>query len=210
MPELTEPIDRAFDAGDLPTVATTTLALLEAVRAGSAELDATAHPLGFIHTLLAERSDGTRLRLHLWPEEPFEPQSPTWLIHRHAWPLRSIVVQGKICDRRYRVIDAVDGAQQLYETAYEGDHSALQPSDRTVNCELLASAVKEQGSLYAVEHDAFHASEALEPSVTVAESGRPSTTPPLVVGDRGKGAVTYQRRLLSTSELRRLVGQIIG
>lgn len=191
-------------------VASTTLALLDAVRAGEVELDATAHPLGFIHAPLAKRVDGSQLRLHLWPADPFEPQSPAWFIHRHAWPLRSNVVQGKICDRRYRVLTALEGSKLLYETAYEDGCSVLKPTGRTVSCELLTSSIEAQESLYVVPPNAFHASEALEHSVTVAESGKPSGIPPLVVGDRGEIDISYRRRTLAPNELCELVSQIIA
>ena len=184
--------------------------LLDGVRAEQLHLAATAHPLGFIHAPLSERPDSSRLRLHLWPKEPFEPQSPAWFVHRHAWPLRSFVVQGKICDRRYRVREAPDGPDRLYEAAYKSGHSVLNPTATTVSWELATKSIEEQGSLYAVPSEAFHASEALAPSVTIAESGQPSGKAPLVIGDHHAAVISYRRRCLERHELSLVISQIIA
>lgn len=190
-------------------VSTKTMALLDGVRTGKIVLDATAHPLGFIHAPLADRRNGSRLRLHLWPEEPFEPQSPAWFVHRHAWPLRSFVVRGRIRDRRYRVIEAADGSSWLYNTVYKPGRSVLTPSSITVCCSPLNSSIEEQGSVYLVPPDAFHASEALIRSVTVAESGVPTGIPPVVVGEHFEREVSYRRRKVEPHDLRNVAAQII-
>jgi hypothetical protein len=204
-PERGADIDRAFQASRWADVASATFNLLDKVRSGAADLEATAHPLGFIHAALCERKDGSRLRLHLWPAEPFEPQSPAWVVHRHAWPLRSFVIQGQIRDRRFRILPTPQGSQQLYEAAYREDQSVLVPTADFVDCEPGQDSVEDEGSVYIVPSKAFHASEALVPSVTVAESGISVGISPAVVGELGEKEVVYRRRRLTPIELR---GQI--
>lgn len=209
-PELGADIDRAFLASRWGDVASAAFNLLDEVRSGAVDLEATAHPLGFIHAALCEREDGSRLRLHLWPAEPFEPQSPAWVVHRHAWPLRSLVVQGRIRDRRFRILPTHQGSQQLYEAAYREDQSVLVPTADFVDCEPDQESVEDQGSLYIVPSKAFHASEALVPSVTLAESGVSAGISPAVVGEPGKKEVVYRRRRLTPIELRGQIEHIVS
>jgi hypothetical protein len=209
IPEQIEQMDDAFLSADWEAVGAATLALLRAVRERELPLSANVHPLGFIHALLAERKDGTRLRLHLWPSEPYEPQEPAWYIHCHAWPLRSVVVLGSIQDHRYRVIDRNDGNRQLFEASYQGDHSILSPSGQPVRCEPLSAETAPQGATYEVPLNTFHASRAMGRSVTVVESGRPTGVTPLIVGDPGTTEVAYRRRSIGADELRELLSQFV-
>jgi hypothetical protein len=163
---------------------------------------ATAHPLGFIHLLLWERPDGSRLRLHLWPREPFELQQPAWVVHRHPWALKSLVVEGKIRDGRFSVVDEPDGQARIYEAGYVDNESVLHRTDRSVSCIAESSRLWYSGDAYDVPPDVFHASEAEAPSVTIAESGTPIGRRPLVVGaSDGDRLVRYRRRQLESAEL---------
>ena len=209
IPELNDQIDHAFRVGDWTTVSDTTLALLNAVEDEKACIDATAHPLGFIHAPLFARDNGSRLRLHLWPKEPFEPQHPAWFVHCHAWPLQSAVVKGMIRDSRYQVIDHASGISQLYEASYQGDNSVLTPSGRKVSSELKSSTVETQESTYTVPLNTFHTSKAVTDAITVVESGIPSGTKALVVGSRGSKQVVYRRRALAPIEIVELIHRLV-
>jgi hypothetical protein len=171
---------------------------------------ATAHPLGFVHALLWENADGSRLRLHLWPRRPFEPQLPAWPVHRHAWPLTSLVVRGRIRDSRYAIADDPAGDRRLYATEYEDDRSVLRPISRVVRCDVLSQSLWTEGSAYEVPTDGFHSSEAESPSVTIVQSGVPSGRRACVVGVPLDGnMVTYERRRLHSSEIERVLAEVI-
>jgi hypothetical protein len=209
IPELNDQIDHAFRAGDWATVSDTTLALLNAVEDEKASIEATAHPLGFIHAPLSARDNGSRLRLHLWPKEPFEPQYPAWFVHCHAWPLQSAVVRGMIHDSRYQVNDSASGISQLYEASYQGDKSVLTPSGCKVSCELSSSTVETRGSTYVVPLNTFHTSKAVTDAITVVESGIPTGATALVVGNQSSKRVAYRRRALASVEIVELIHRLV-
>ena len=171
---------------------------------------ATAHPLGFVHALVTEAPDKTRVRLHLWPTIPYRQQEPAWLVHRHSWPLTSFVVAGDINDRRFEVTPAANGDRRLYETTYVGDESVLTASPSLAVCSPAGSRRWRAGEHYVVPQDAFHASVATGPAVTIAVSGTPLGTPAVVVGTvNGPAEVRYARIELVPSELRRLATDIL-
>jgi hypothetical protein len=210
IPDRTAQLAEAFQRHDWPAVSAHAEAVLRGIADAPEEVVATAHPLGFVHILLCEREDGSRLRLHLWPREPFDVQSPSWAVHQHGWPLTSLVVRGSILDERYAVGEDPAGAHRLYVTGYEGDRSVLRPTDRTVCCELNETSSWAAGSVYRLASDDFHASRAEIPSVTVVESGTPAGSPPLVVGVAvGQDRVVYKRRELDTPELVRILAEVM-
>jgi hypothetical protein len=208
IPELLEALASAFEQRAIPELREVVDAVLSDLPDQLENYPATAHPLGFVHVLLAKRNDRTRLRLHIWPSTPFCPQEPTWPVHRHAWNLTSVVVRGRIRDLRYLVSDNPAGAYRLFSTSYEGSNSLLTPSGGTVACEEERTAIWSAGETYGVDSDAFHASEALEPSMTIVESGPPSSRPALVVGERDAGAVSYSRRPLDRQDVVSILGDL--
>jgi hypothetical protein len=206
IPDVAQQLAEAFEDRDWQAAASYADELLGAVADTPDEVVATAHPLGFVHLLVWQHEDGSRLRLHLWPPEPFSPQLPAWPVHQHAWPLKSLVVRGRIRDARYAVIDDPAGDHYLYATSYERDRSVLRSTSRAIRCELTDTSVWIHGSLYEVPPNAFHTSDAETPSVTVVKSGVPTGRPSLVVGVAGtQHEVAYERRQLGAQELVRVV-----
>jgi hypothetical protein len=136
-------------------------------------------------------------------------QEPAWLVHRHPWPLTSLVVRGAIRDERYSVADDPGGGASLYEAVYDGDQSVLRAVGRCVTCNAVTSDVLHTGDIYEVPVDAFHASEAERPSVTIAESGPPIDRSPQVVGAAyDEDVVRYRRRELAATELAAVLSEV--
>jgi hypothetical protein len=202
IPDAILELDEAFKHGEWLVAGVRAAAVLRAIADAPETVAATAHPLGFVHVVLCERDDGSRLRLHLWPQEPFEAQSPFWAVHRHGWPLTSFVVSGRVRDERYALAADPSGDRRVYVTGYEGDRSVLRVTNRVVRCQSAASSCWPAGAVYRLAADDFHSSSAEVPSVTVVESGAPTRDSPLVLGDLdGPERVVYERRELSVSEL---------
>jgi hypothetical protein len=177
--------------------------------ANPATVTATAHPLGFVHVSLLETAAG-RLRLHLWPLEPFRPQQPAWTVHSHGWPLTSLVIHGQVHDERHAVTSASTGTHRLYETVYEHGSSLLAATSDTVDCWLESGKTWQAGEAYEILPAAFHASRALAPSATVVWAG-PTVSSPLVVGAiDGPRRVRYERHELAPDELAAVLDSIPG
>lgn len=132
IPDLTLELDRAVRRGAWSIASAHAVNVLAAIAAAPETVTAVAHPLGFVHVLLCKRDDGSRLRLHLWPGKPFAAQSPFWAVHRHSWPLTSLVVTGQIHDQRYALAEDPSGDRRVYVTTYEGDQSVLAATGRVV------------------------------------------------------------------------------
>jgi len=166
-------------------------------------------PVGDVHAPIWDYEDGSRLRLHLWPSEPFRPQYPAWPVHQHAWPLTSFVVRGQIRDERFMVQEDSSGDRCVYTTTYADGRSVLHTAERRVVCEPLGSTVWQRAHSYVVPLGVYHASRAEGASVTLAESGVPTGDPPLVVGMHGAlPVVTYERRPLTASELAAVLDEV--
>jgi hypothetical protein len=200
-------LGRCFQEGDWPAASAHAELLLGALGSNPSLAVATAHPLGFVHIDLGEFASG-RLRLHLWPVPAFHPQQPDWAVHRHGWPLVSLVVRGRIRDERWSVQERDDGARRLYEASYEGERSALVASERTVDARVSDTMVQRPGDVYELVWDAFHCSAAEVPSVTVVWAGV-KVAAPVVLGDLdGERRVEYARYELSARELSNVLGGV--
>lgn len=180
-------------------------ALLQELESSPQIVRAAAHPLGFVHMLLHERADGSRVRLHLWPNPPYKPQHPWWPVHQHPGPLRSLVVQGRILNRQYEVHETAEGPYELYTAGYAQDSSILRPTGRQATCTLRSTCASTGGEVYEIESEAFHASEAELPSVTIVEAAVSTGRVPLVVGAPANGVMSYRRRTLAAADLVELI-----
>jgi hypothetical protein len=116
------------------------------------------HPLGFFRLEYGADDNGWRYAVHCWPAGYRSTQKPSWLIHRHVWPLESFVAVGGLIDRQYL---AVDGPADLSGTKYEVEVSQGQSElIRTVedlNVARLRDSMHER-RFYSVDSMLYHES----------------------------------------------------
>ncbi|EOI6441933.1 hypothetical protein ACMU9X_001348 [Yersinia enterocolitica] len=169
------------------------------------------HPLGFAVCKICELGDIT-MRLHIWPTDGGRPQNPNWKIHNHLFDLNSWVLQGRIYDTEYTLIDS--GVKyRLYNVAYTTNGSIMSRTNSTIDINIFAKKTIAEGDSYQIKSGFFHKSEACPNNiaVTVVEANKTNMTTPQVVGDlEGCNAYQYERMVLSTDEVMFLRASILA
>lgn len=172
-------------------------AILEHIARNADAVVATYHPLGFIHSKLAEYGNRT-LRLHVWG--PYgEAQSPAWTVHDHAFSFESLVIAGSITNVYYDFVSSDDAAAgRLYRVEYKERKSVMTPTTRVGRLAVQRSIVSRRNTQYTVHAGQFH--ETVMPEGTIASTVVLTTSSsrasePLVVGAlKGNGAIHFVRR----------------
>jgi hypothetical protein len=174
------------------------------------KVSASWHPLGFFRVEVARDSLGRRYVVHCWPAEERRTQNPAWLIHRHAWPLESVVLHGRLRDLEFEdaVPEVSDVAGALY-VAFSGgpDLSVLSKhSDDTIDLAGASERTWYGGESYSVPLYRFHLTTVQkgESCVTLARIGEKKVQQAQVVGDvRGPRELTYRHERVAPDLLLR-------
>ncbi|WP_407565223.1 hypothetical protein [Streptomyces sp. 184] len=118
------------------------------------------HPLGFFRLELARDHLRRRYVLHCWPRGERRTREPAWAVHRHAFALESLVVEGEIRDRRFGGAAAGRAALRgpLYRAEGVGRQSALKRTEDIAELDEAEDRSFGTGSFYAVPPARFHES----------------------------------------------------
>jgi hypothetical protein len=174
----------AISAGDQVAAVDAARQILATVLEDPGLVEPNRHPVGFIHAKLDQQGPHA-VRLHIWPVPSIPPQDPPWLIHRHAWKLESTVLFGSVVNRLYEVSPDPAASRRLYEVGYDDLESVMRQLDEPVDCCLSSEEMIREGQTYSVAESAFHSTHAPDDvaAATIAVTGEPSGSAPLVVGD---------------------------
>lgn len=156
-------------------------------------IDATYHPLGFIHVNLGN-FDGQGLRLHIWASDVITPVNPLWPIHNHTFDIASYVSTGTISNITYQVEDAdvSSASNRFYSVEYINNISRLRATERLVRINHASESTARRGEIYRVNRGTFHASTSKTVfSCTVVCTFNNLEPRPLVLGDV-QGAPLYE------------------
>lgn len=83
------------------------------------------HPLGFIHTKLAQGSTGDTFRLHIWSSDHHDDQEQQDKIHDHRFHISSRVVFGSVGNTLYSFESDVKGSHRELRVDYQPRGSIL-------------------------------------------------------------------------------------
>jgi hypothetical protein len=173
--------------------------------------------LGFLRLELAIDEMRRRYVLHCWPKEERRTQAPAWLVHRHAFELESLVLDGEIRDHQFQ--DASTAAIEpdlwgpVYRAEADGPYSVL---SRTTHVAELAEAdahVHVPGRFYRVGLDRYHQSDVRRSRscVTLARISPKARSHSNVVGDFEVASVLrYLQEPVDRAMLGRLEGCLRG
>ncbi len=152
------------------------------------------HPLGFVSCTLLSTASATA-KIHYWPLERRKPKIPDWRIHDHRFQIDSRVLWGEVGHHIYRVADCHDSEYELYQVAYAGKDSTLEPTGRHVRAEKTSEQNFSVGSIYCIPRPIYHANvvSISSTAATLVVKSDFSTNPPLVVGLPNTEIVPYVR-----------------
>ena len=154
----------------------------EEVAAHVAAANARRHVLGFVEIGLLSTEEKT-VRLHLW-RKGFASM-PVWPVHDHCYALTSLVVAGRLQDRRYSVVPEPGAQRRLYEVRYGSNGSRRVRLGRRVRCIERRCCERGPGETYRVPAGTFHSTVLPADgaaAVTIVQTGRTARERPRVVG----------------------------
>ncbi len=155
------------------------------------------HPLGFFRLEFGADRDGWRYAVHCWPAGYRSTQEPSWLIHRHVWPLESFVAVGGLIDRQYHAVDGdADAEGTKYEVEVSPGQSALVRTAESLRVARLRESVHEK-QFYNVDSMLYHESDVPlgDECITVVRIGPRVKNSSDVLGDsNGPERLLYERR----------------
>ncbi|MFF0729075.1 hypothetical protein [Streptomyces sp. NPDC004134] len=115
------------------------------------------HPLGFFRLELAGDESRRRYALHCWPRAERHPAAPALTVHRHAYALESLVVDGELRNRRFGT--APGGLRgPLYRAEGGGRLAVLKRTEEVAELEVVEEGLMGPGRFSAVSAADFHES----------------------------------------------------
>lgn len=151
-----------------PTVLERTLGALHAITAGTSDLLAVRHPLGFL-CFPIERQETSGICVHAWSPGFAAPEPPTTSgFHAHSWDLLSLVVFGELQNVRLTVLDG-EPEWRVFEVHSSDDGDELRATSRLVRSRKDGCEVNRRGDTYTVQAGCFHATIA-KAATTIAVS----------------------------------------
>ncbi|AZM46320.1 hypothetical protein DMB38_11255 [Streptomyces sp. WAC 06738] len=164
------------------------------------------HPLGCFRLDLAGAASRRRYALHCWPRGERHPAARTLTVHRHAYALESLVIDGEL---RYRRFGGAPGGVRgpLYRAEGGGRLSVLKRTEEVAELEVVEDRLLGPGRFYAASAADFHESRVAEAGFCVTLT---RTSPKLRPGAHALGEFTtppvllYRRRPVAEPLLTRL------
>ncbi len=145
------------------------------------------HPLGFL-AYRWQLGNGRALRIHVWDKKFHWTQKPTWQIHDHVFEFNSVVLVGKIQNKRYRIVPISNHKRiwSLYQVTYDTHQSKMEEIRAGISVDLIQTSLQATGSRYSMPAYEFHRSTLRSDfAVTILSTrqGDFAQSKPLVIGD---------------------------
>lgn len=168
------------------------------------------HPLGCFRLDLAGDASRRRYALHCWPRGERHPAARTLTVHRHAYALESLVIDGELRNRRFG--GAPGGVRgPLYRAEGGGRLSVLKRTEEVAELEVVEDRLLGPGRFYAVSAADFHESRVANAGFCVTLT---RTSPKLRPGAHALGGFTtppvllYRRTPVTETLLTRLMDHV--
>ena len=158
------------------------------------ELETIKHPLGFFQLKFGSQEFG-HVKLHTWLPGRAVAQNPPWFVHRHRWPLTSMVLAGSITNETFQVELDAEAERALYDVQFVDGESILVRTKERVRMERASSVEISIGSTYVVADSEYHQSVVSDqaPTVTIVVSSPATRLCPSVIG-MANGLQRYRYR----------------
>lgn len=145
---------------------------VEALLGDSASLDdvasrSYAHPNGFRKLVIALAEDGTKLRVHRWPQGDAETSN----VHNHRWAFASAIVAGRVRSALLAIGEKGETVERYrFEPSHPGGRYTLSPAGTGA---LSTTSVAEfgPGSTYALSAEQLHRVRADPNTLSLVLSG---------------------------------------
>jgi hypothetical protein len=161
-----------FRAGMIPpAVIGRALRTLGDIAAGTCDLRAVRHPLGFL-CFPIERRATCGICVHVWSEQIEPAESTTSEMHAHSWDLLSQVLHGELHNVRLLVLDD-EPTHQVFEVYSRDDGDELRATSRLVRCRVAGHDVNRCGDTYTLPAGSFHATVAVAATTVAVGMARP-------------------------------------
>ena len=181
------------------------LGAVRAVAAGTGDLLAVRHPLGFF-CFPVERQATCGICVHVWSPH-FPPARPTTSeIHAHSWDLLSLVLFGELHNVRLVVGDQ-NPTHRVFEVHSGPCGDELRATDRLVGYGIAGHDVNRCGDTYSLDAGRFHRTMATEATTIAIGMARPG------VQDLSLGALDGRSHQVSRDwcdrEVSKMVAQLV-
>lgn len=118
----------------------------------------TIHPYGF-YIIKCKNDLIKQVRIHVWLSNVRHRQEPDWPPHNHNFNLDSIVINGTLNHKIWRVEPSTDSLNMLYEVSYDFGISKLIKTTIRSECTESNSATYLPGDTYHLSKYEFHSVE---------------------------------------------------
>lgn len=129
------------------------------------------HILGFEKLILAQSSDESCVRLHIWSND--EPALSTDDVHNHMWNFSSKIIYGKLAVTTYETSKSTEDSAYSYEynssLLQNGNHHLTFTGRSYVR--VISNATMLAGQTYGLQSNEFHTTCNLEDTVTLVLQG---------------------------------------
>jgi hypothetical protein len=115
------------------------------------------HPLGFKYHKLGNISIFEELRLHVWVST-YEKHDINLQIHDHSFDFESIVINGAINNKKYKVLKIENSDGYIYDVKFRNEKSRLINSIDNCTINQTKSENIKIGEFYFMRSDEFHES----------------------------------------------------
>lgn len=126
-----------------------------------------AHPNGFRKLVIALARDGTRLRVHHWPQGDVETSN----VHNHRWAFASAIVAGRVRSALLAIGEEGETVERYrFEPSHPGGRYTLSPAG-TGTLAITSVADYGPGSTYAISAEQLHRVRAEPNTLSLVLSG---------------------------------------
>lgn len=157
-----------------PAVRDEALRAMRDIAAGTSDLHAVRHPLGFLCFPL-ERQETYGVCVHVWSPRLAGAQPTTSEMHAHSWDLLSLVLSGELQNVRLGLVDG-EATHRVFEVHSRPDADELRATPRLVGYRVASRDVSRPGDSYSVGAGCFHATVASDATTIAVGMGRPGMT----------------------------------
>ncbi|WP_332798144.1 hypothetical protein [Sphingomonas sp. PB2P12] len=176
--------------------------------------DARSHPYGFVVVTLGTGGDGGRVRyrLHIWRKGFSNDRSADLMIHDHVYDLASHVLVGGFLHDEYVESAATGTEYACYRGLYDGPHSELKRTDRTMRASLARSSNVAAGDTYHLAARKLHV-VTVDPDVFTAtvlrtEYGPDLADPVILAPMDADNYYRFDRHLVASADANRSIDEL--
>lgn len=153
-------------------------ALLTSARDEVNGLNATQHPLGFLHLDLTPLAApiASEVRLHVWTKDSVAHADDLGMKHDHVWALKSVVLVGSLTDVTMTAVRDPNGEYGMASVEYGVQADRARSDGRRFSVQIAASRRVGPGRWYSVPAGMMHETEVEEFPTATLVLARPQET----------------------------------